>query len=704
MQQIKPLEQIEMHGVYLAGNPANRPRGTAAACQNLRVMPGWWLRLRGGRKARYSLGAAQVMQIHQFRALSDFGADSQLIQIQYSAADVRWSWFSLSTYTPDPSAIESIDLTRSNMAASGAAAVANLPDRPVFYNGQGVRGVSDSKPPFSSYANGLLRYFGLDAYCVGGNPTVAFVADIVQGTNKNTVLTSVKIWVGLHNVSTDHYSNAVYCGEITTTGGTGIITVSSLNRLTYATHGVGETADLRYVIYATIDGGQVPYLLLNSSANGVLKVTVDQTSASLSLVAGTNNGWVLDLTHAAPQANHPPRPMKSLCYAGGRLYGVLINAGAGGPIYQTFVGGYTGPDFTYQVTNIRELAGVVWSAAPGDMSRSGALGDPWQCWPLTNAAPTPNGDQPKAVFPAPDGVRVMVFTARAVFVLTEAGDGLHEYDLVSDLHGLSRVETICATPYGVMWVTQRRQIALFDGQAVRILGGAYQQLLAGSPARCADYLLDPVHEIDSYRVYLEDGTCVVHDFAVGGEAWTATGQQYTAARTVLALDGTRHHIVANTGIYTQEAQPETGEILTADDTFTGVAQVYTSALPAGVYERNWDNAGDATRRKEIDRIDVQGDGAAVALTWRPDFAQDVYEAVPQNGDGKAPQSRTDCLYSFRLAAAARFWHKVKITLTPNAATAPVNHTRPALQGDQAVNFWGSVVRMLFHFAWTENRG
>jgi hypothetical protein len=696
-QQIKPLEQIEMHGVYLAGNPANRPRGTASVCRDLRVMPGWWLRLRGGRKARYNLDTAQVYQIHQFRALSDYGADSQLIQIRYSAADVRWSWFSLLTYTPDPFAIESISVTYTTMAASGAAAVCNLPDRPVFFNGLGVR-ATDSKPPFSSYAGGVLRFFGLDAYCPSGNPTVAFAA----GAGYNTVASKVQVWVGLHSISTDHYSNAVYCGEIAATGDTGTITVSNLDRLKYATHGGTETADLQYVFYATIDGGQVPYLLLNSSANGVLKAAVTSSTQSLSLVNGTTNGWVLDLTHAAPQANQPPRPMKSICYANGRLYGVLINAGSGSAVYQTFVGGYTGPDFAYPVSNVRELAGVVWSAAPGDMSRGGQLGDPWQCWPLTNAAPTPNGDQPIAVYPAPDGVRVLVFTARSVFVLTEAGDGLHEFDLVSDLHGLGRVETICSTPYGVMWVTQRRQIALFDGQSVKILSQAYQELLAGSPARCADYLLDPIHEIDNYRVYLENGTCVVHDFAVGGEAWTATGQQYTAARTLVDLAGVRHHVVAKTGLYTQEAQAETGEILTADQTFT-TGQLYSSALPSGRYEWNWDNAGDPTLRKELDRVDVQGDGSAVEVLWKHDFVSDEYQAVRQNGDGKAPQSRTDCLWSYRLAAAARFWHKLVLVMAPAAGTAPTNHTRPSQQGDQATNFWGSVVGMLFHFGRTENR-
>ena len=700
MQQQRPLEQIEMHGVYLAGNPANRPRGTASLCRDFRVMPGWWLRLRGGRKARRYLGSGvQVMQIHQFRSLTEYGADSQLIQLKYSPTDVRWSWFSLLTYTPDPYAIESIDLARWTTPRDACAPVTNLPDRPVFWNGQGVRGGSDSKPPFSSYYGGVLRYFGLDAYCVGGNPTVAFVA----GTGKNTVQTAVQIWCGLHSISTDHYSNAVYCGEIgSTSEALGVITVSNLSRLKYATHGFSETSDLEYVFYATIDGGAVPYLVMGDS--GTFSVPVSSSSASLSLVSGTVNGWVLDLTHAAPTANHPPRPMRSICFANGRLYGVPINAGSGNAVMQTFPGGYTGLDFTYQVTSPLELAGVVWSSAPGDSSRGGALGDPWQCWPLTNSATTPNGDQPLAVFPAPDNVRVCVFTARRMFVLVEAADGVHEFEQIDFPHGLSRAETICRTPYGVVWVTHRRQVALFDGEAVRILSGAYQQLLANSPARCADYLQDPIHEIDSYRVYLEDGTCVVHDFALDGEAYTETGQQYTAVRTLVDGSGKNHHVVANTGLYTQEAQPETGEVLTLVQTFTGTDQAYTSALPPdGRYERNWDEAGDITRRKEIDRVDILGDGDSAAVLWRKDFSQDEDSAVRQNGDGKAPQSRTDGLWSFRMRNGSGFWHKFIITMAPSVAAAPANHTRPALEGDQAANFWGSVMRLLLHFSNSENR-
>jgi hypothetical protein len=535
------------------------------------------------------------------------------------------------------------------------------------------------------------------------------VSFAVGGGGVNEVITSIEIWYGLYNSETEHYSNAVKCGAIGVQAVAGVISVQNLDQLKAAYHDAGEQGSLSYVFYATLDGGQVPYLVLNSTYTGPHAVPVTQTTASLSLVPGTINGWVVDLSKKAPGSNHPPRPMRSICYANGRLYGVLMGGGSGGAIGQVPIGGSTPrPDFTYVGNSYQEFAGVWWSAAAGDDRVADRLGDPLQCWPLLNFAPTPNGDVPLGVFPAPNEVDVLVLTARACFLLSEAGDGIHEYTKISDIHGLKRVETVAATRYGVAWVDQRNQSVLFDGQSLRILSLDYKALMKSSAARCADYLYDPDNEIDSYRVYLADGTCVVHDFALGGEAYSFTGQAYTAARTAADSQGRQHHIVAGTGVYTQEAQAETGLILTADETFTA-GQAVASTRPTPLYVRNWDNVGDTTLRKDIERIDVTGDGDALSVEWYGDFVEvvDANKAIAQPltpASAKAPQSETDRLYTWKLPQAIRFWHKFAVRLTPVSAGAPATFTPVESEGDQAVNFWGSVLAMFFHYRREENRG
>lgn len=692
-QQNPPLPQNEFHGVYLAGNPAGRPRGSAARCENLRVMPGFWLRLFGGRKGRWNLATETVLQFHPYRVLDLPGLDNFLVQIKAADNSVAWAVTSVLTCTPDPIYRQAI--ATANDAAwcrTHAAAAANLPDRPVFYNGLGTRDAGGSKPPLSTMHGGTrLRYFGLDCYAPGGNPTVAWVGD----GGLNAVSKSVQIWAGVYDSATEHYSNAIYCGTITTQTGAGTIRVSNLDRILPAWADNSQRGEMYWVFYATIDGYSVPYQILNAGLTGPFTVALTATTADLTISSGTLNGWVLNVTARAPQANHPPRPVKSLCYSNGRLYGVPLAGGAGNPVpQQSWSSSMARPDFNYRYTSARELAGVCWSAAWGDASRGDALGDPLQCWPLINYAATPNGDQPVAVAASMDGVRVLVFTPRAVFTLTEAADGIHEYDTVSEIFGMSREETLRVTSRGLAWVDQRQQIVLLGVNGIQVLSLTYQALM-NSPARCADYLLDPLNEIDQYRVWLENGTCICHDFLTG-EAYTATGQPYTAARTINDATGRQWHLAANTALYTQEGQPdEAGAIRTGIETFT-TGQAVATTYPVGVYERNWDDQGDANLRKELESIDVLGDGLGLEVTWRGDFEVDATANPRRMAKAKTGQSRTDNMWEFRPSGCDRFWHKFKLTLSA-VGIFPASHPAPGVQGDQSRNFFGSILRLLFQW-------
>lgn len=690
-QQAPPIEQIEFHGVHLVGNPAKRPRNTAAVCQNFRIMPGYWLRLRGGRKGRYNLSSGEVYQIHPYRLPGQFGSDTQLVQIRYGASSVKWSWLSLATYIPDPINELAINTTLdSAFAASNAAAVTNLVNRVLFYNGLGVRDATNSRPPMTTLGTNGFRYFGLDAYCPSANPTVAFAG----GAGNNTVATRVKVYCGLYHSATGHFSNAVSCGEITTTGGTGTITVSNLSRLTYATNNATETSELFYVFYATIDGGSMPYLILNSGLTGPHTVAVSgATTASLSIAASTTNGWVLDLTKEAPTTNYPPRPMRSLCYLSGRIYGVPLSGGSGSAVSQVAAGSSVArPDFTYQWEQAIDYGGVWASASASDRNANERLGDPLQCWPLTNFYPTPDADQPIAVKPAPGEVGVVVWTAGRTYLLQEASDGIHEYTTLSPVHGLSRVETVAETPRGLMWVTQRKEIALYGADGVVTLSGAYQGLLQGKTVRFADYLLDPVNQIDRYEVHCTDGTVVVHDFAIGGEGYSSTMLAFTAGRTVADSQGRQHHILAGTAFYTQESQPETGLIPTGDETFT-TGQAVATAYPTAIYTRNWDCLEDRTAEKLIREAVIQGDGTAVVIESWKDFAEvvDANKSVclVKALNGQTDPTATDDLYAVEFMRGKHRQIKIKFTLTPagaGATFAPI-HT----EGDLATNFWGSIV-------------
>lgn len=712
-----PKLPIVFRGINLSGNPVRRPAMSACLVQNLRIMPGLWIRTRGGRKAKKNTAGGTVMQIHSFRDPNLPGASSHMAQIRYATTGkVNWTWFDLSTYTIDPFGIEEITLTHdSSNSYSNPAAICNVTDRPVFYNGLGVRNGTNSRPALSSYYAGVKRYFGIDAYCPSGsNPTVAFAA----GAGNNTVAEAVTIWVGIYHEPTGHYSNVVRAGEITVTGATGTITVSNLNRLVIASNNGTEAGELKYVFWSTIDGYQVPYMIMNSAHTGPLTAASTDTSMSLSVEAagdGTENGWFLDLTSERPTDNFPPKPMKCLAAVNQRLYGIPLNGGSG-----------AGADFKY-TWDTRDLCSIVWSKAPGDDRGTKTVGDPAQSWPLQNKKATSDIEVPIWCTPSLGGDALLVWTPKSLFLMREESTGLHSFTDISRIHGLGNPMSIRVTPYGIIWATQRNELCLLqsdDRSGLVVISTDYQEMLRGLTITCANYILDPDNEIDRYEVFFSNGTSLSHDFKLRdddypmGMAYTSTNQDFTAAATLVDTDGVRHYVVAKGGFYTHETQPSATVanrvIPTTDQTFANTTdQTVTTTEISGEYRFNWDAFGDWNGRKRLAGVFLIGDGAAstaltgaspIAMKWWGDFEQ-----VPgtPNVVAPAPIDQTETAWQYRLPPlqAHRFLFKIGFTIAGHSSddTDFQNHRRPAQEGDLDLNFYGSICDAAFLLADGGNR-
>jgi hypothetical protein len=729
---VKASEQLEFRGVYTAGNPIQRPRNTAEVCEDFRVMPGGFLRLRSGRVLRssgYPIGGT-VLQIaplvvpYYYGLL--YGADSHIVQIVLANGTVVWEFMLVNCDPADagpPYAIidpanrvETIIGTYDGgFSATHQAAFVNVANRPVFYNGLGVRSATESKPPFSSFpafqtdAQCSARYFGLDCYVPSGDGPVA---THVAGDGHNNWLTSMKFYVGLWHRPTDHYSNGVISMQFYNppAGGTGTVTVHELHRLSYAAHPAGgstdsEESELYYVFYATIDGGQVPYLILNPTLDGPYAVPVTENSASLSIDPRSDTGFTLDLTHEMPTENFPPRPMRTLAMVNGRMYGALMPGGfdAGTETIIPHV-------FTYKPAD-RDLSAVVWSAAAGDNLGSDFLGDPLQSWPYSNIAYTPNTEAPVIVAPSPGtdqekAIAVLVLTRSGAFFLQEQVDGIHEWSTISRVHGIGNPASLRATTYGTVWVTQRNQIVLLPigSSTIQILSDEYQNLLDGK-VLCADYILDPLALTDRYQVWMDNGKTVCHDFGLPspGKAYSATNHDFTAATTTVDKAGRTHHILAKTNFFTHEWQPE-GGIPTTD----------AGSEITGTYVRNWDDFGDADVRKELPMVDLIGDGDTAAslgsspltVEWYGDFEQ-VTDLNKKTVIGeRTVQSTTNPTFRYKLAAANKFWYKLTFKLkghsTENGGPAS-KYPALATEGNNARNFYGAVLRALWRLGVSENR-
>jgi hypothetical protein len=687
-EQIKPLQQVQFGGVNTAGHPLQRPDGSSVVCENFRIMPGNWPRLRSGRYARSYQSEGTILQM--FDAPPDGG--HPFIQHVVST-NVYWKEFEVDSFFFYASPWQQTIATAydSSHCTTERAAICAVRTDNVFYNGLGVRNATNSRPPF--WKGNILtqvRYFGLDAYCPSGNPTVAFAA----GAGNNTVLTSVKIWVGLYQSSTEHYSNGVYAGEIETTDATGTITVSALNKLSSAYNSTGERDELKYVFYATVDGGQIPYLILNGDMTGPYTVASTATTASLSIEAGTINGWVLNLDGEMPTQNFPPRPMKQIAWVNGRIYGIPLDGGSGSAVGQQTVGWGTAPDFRYQHPD-RYYTGIVYSAAGSDYLEATQLGNPEECWPTSNFSPTTTGEIPKALAPAPDGVRVLVLTGTRAFLVEEIVDRVHEWTQIGQLNGTTVEETLAQTKYGSCWVTQRNEIVLLPPNSLEVvvLSAGYQSLMGVKTPRFGQYIQDPIQELDQYRVYFTDGTSVVHDFATGGGS-TSTVQDYTAAGTLTDHYKRPWHFGMKQHIYSTEAQGDSGLVPYADQEFGATSTDITTTAISGTWQGQWDDFGDSNLRKELPFVDlIAGDGTT--LEWYADL-----EAV-EAGNTKtavgtvAPQTKEEQkVWRFGLKNGNAFWHKFVFKLTGSSTQGTFD--APAQQGSLTTNFTGCIMRALAH--------
>lgn len=614
-QQRKPYTEYEFQGLNLANNPLTRPLGSASDATNVRIMPGNWLRLKGGRKARVNLtNASRVNHFINPTINSAVGNDYALAHVEYSGPTRKMCRIDLTNWTVDEAGLETIS---SSYESTYFFAHAVLSDSVVWDNGKGCSEASLIPTPSLTQWQpaSTVRFFGLDCE-KSGAVTVAFNSG---GSGINSVTSSVKIYVGLHNTATQHYSNAILIGTLTASGGTGEISVTGLSNIGYPTHGASETAELRWVFYATIDNAAVPFLILNASLDGPFNVAVTSNTADLDIVSGTVNGWVLDTTKEMPTRNYAPRRMRSLAYASGRLYGILSPTSS-----------VSGLGARFQIA-ANELYKVVWSDAAGSVQNRDYLGDPLQSWPSFNASDVPGGKRPLVVFPAPNLAEVMVFTATEVFILREQADGVHDWDTISDEHGLDPqawYRVVCRTRHGVVWVTQNKQLAIYTNEGeFKILSRDYDAAAYsnGVNVNCIVYSFDPVNQIDQVQVFRSSPSAsYVHDFTTG--AWNTTEPHIVYAGAKLTRPGSssaeRHFVIAassnastGAGLYTMHGQyDESSAEVTYDQLFTGASgsTTVTQEVGAGVYQTNWVTFNDPNLRKEIVYVDIVGDAAAYA--------------------------------------------------------------------------------------------
>jgi hypothetical protein len=698
--------QLQISGLNTAGHPLARPRGSSFLCDNFRVMPGGWLRLRSGRKLRLEETAGKFINLHPYRWLQNIAFDVQFAQHATNDTDVYWQTLDM-TNAAIRQNIQKIE-TKNDGAYGLTHPVASVTirDRVYYYNGLGVRDSTTSDSPVSTWhlPDALHIPMGIDAWCPNGFPTATFT-ETVNGSI--SIQEHRQLWVGLHSALTGHYSNAVFVARFDAHGDVGQIVVNDLHKLLVP---IGNDStqqndawalNLHYVFYITVDGGEIPYLIMDQTMVAPFKTFHTNNSVTLNfpwtLVDPMLGGVYADQTKEMPTTNFPPRPMRSMCYVNGRVYGVLLpNAGKGTgamPIQPDAKTGARKITFTYETKVPREQTGVYWSNAARDSFDKEFVGVPEHSWPQDSFAYTPSGETPLVIDDAK--TRVLVICPTSCFLLEETADGIHEWTEISRIRGIKHIKTLTKTTYGHMWVTQTKEIVLLPSDSAQLIIASkdYQSSIDGEPV-CASYWLDPRNHVDRYQVWLDNNKAICHDFGLQ-TAYTESPHHYECAKTLVRNDGARFHVVANRSLYTVEGQPENGLVVTMDDM---PASTPRAQIKGRIY-RNWDDFGDAALRKDFSWVDAIAQDATLQMLWKSNFAQ-VADAVEAQ---KTPQSLEDFLYRFKMRNPSAFWYQFGFLLDGTTNNRPQYYSDPGQEANLPENFYGCILRVMYQAGASKNR-
>lgn len=707
-------DEFGFGGLHLALNPIKRPPGTASYCDNFRLLPGGALRLRSGRTARMIVsGADRVLQLMPVRYTYASGYQFHCMEVAYPDSTTQIRIFGLGSPWGDGGVVDTLVDERDPSGLSQPKAWAHLPNSIVYYNCEGYRALDtllsfpSSFPALSQFPLGgtpRARYYGLypTTSALNGKPTVT----VTPGSGHNKVSGTVRLFVGVYNAATDHYSNTIELDTLTAFSGPAEVTIGSLTRILTPYHDNTERDELYWVFYATDDGFDVGYRILDAD-NEPLKVAFTATpSVSLSIASGTKNGWFLDTQAEMPTENYPPRRMSCLWYVGQRLYGILnpstVDSNA--------------PEYKYSE---KDLAGIVWSHAEGSVRTKQYIGDPLQSWPASNYSPSPSAERPLAGAPSPSNTESVVLCPSSCWLLTEAADGLHEWTPINLEHGLisqKPTKHVARTRHGLCWLTQRCQIAMYSNAGeLKILSADYDAILRESYTYLgATYVYDPRNFVDRFQVFFHDGSnyrSLCHDFTLGAYTTTEVDEPM-AASTIRDGSGQAHHVVAagtagsRAGLYTVEGHPDaTGRVPVRDQTYaiSPFGQVNYTEVPDGIWIPNWRLFSGATARAQMHDLMVTGDGARsqqlgtappLTIEWFSNFKPILANTTTQGAmlPEKVTQETDDWLYRFRMQQGNGTFWKFLIRMRGHSQDQGLSYYPDyAFEGNNSVNFYASIM-------------
>lgn len=472
----RKIDEFEFGGVDSRSNPTNFPPNRLLRCKNWTPLPSGQLRLRYGYTVPQTNAVAGA-PIHSAAYYEKFDGTQFILFGQGTSLKS----FAVATGAVTLVKVLTSALPWSHFRAGNRIFIGNGVDM-VNFDGTTVR------------KTGIRALTAAEAAAITVTP-----GTVPAGTWTTSLLSGYQLYAVIYNPVTGHVGNRIAIGarfKILAAGDS--IVITGLPNL------AAESGEWVIGFARTNDNGEVPYWLIDGSAN---RIVAASGSATATLTLDT-----IDTTQELPTRNGVPLALNRFAKVGSQVFGAR-----------------DGDNFLYYCED------------ETDATNGNFVGSPYESWAGNNVEAYPTGERPLSIHAyRQEG---WFFSGNYLSICSEflkqQGTNPWRGPWIS---GCAGQRAFIETPYGPMWLTKDKQLMEYNGAQPIQASDEYEatllhkigdQYVATSELA---YLRDPEKKIDRVYVLSKDKNgaplVIIHDFklkdfAVYGQG-SSGGQGYEA--------------------------------------------------------------------------------------------------------------------------------------------------------------------------------
>lgn len=467
------------------------------------------------------------------------------------------------------------------------------------------------------------------------------VTSSTQGSCAPTLLTGYQLFIAVYNPVTQHMGNRAAIGNPVTVGATAsALVVSGLGALSIF------SPEWVYALGLTVDGGEIPYWLVDSQGNNI----VLSNAATMGTIYSNN----INLTQELPLRNSPPPKLDKFARVGTRIFA-----------------GLSGNPFLY------------YSNDAADVSNANYVGIPEESWPADQAQPLPTGELPTSIHAYRLEGWFFSRTNLAIWSQFLQQQGANPWRGPWP-GGCPSQRGFIETPHGPFWISTEKQLCTFMEDGVVSVSDEYELALLGVLNTATmntvelGYLLDQTQLVDQIVIKGLDvngnPVVVIHDFLLEEER-SPLGQGYQVSYV-----GLNPQTFVGAGFTPRQNVYDTNG---RQRLWAGAAQGYFAQLEDGLSDNGATYSADyiglvslGPNRPSLVELEYQGD-PNIQWSYLPDYSLALGDFISVTQDVIPEQNiSTQTRFGVKFADEECRWCYLRAQLTSHPADGSFALTVP----------------------------